>query len=125
MYVTKSLLNKYPEDTYKKEVVSKIEDERGHFVTNVSFVDCDPPEFEFIPAEVFDTEALKQSGNLAEVQKVRFTPGMDIDMLDRAQDSMLRSMENVEASSIISSLNSDFNSEPEPESESNSELKTE
>lgn len=117
MYVRKSLFDKYPNDIYKKEVVSKVEDDRGHFVTKVSFVESEPPEFEFIPAEVFDTEALRQSGNLAEVQKVKFSTGMDIDMLDRAQDSMLRGMRSVELSVSEPEPKSELKPEPKPESE--------
>lgn len=115
MYVNQSLFDKYPKDTFKKEVVSKVEDDRGHFVTKVSFVESDPPEFEYIPAEVFDTEALRQSGNLAEVQKVKFSTGMDIDMLDRAQDSMLRGMRSVELSVPESEPTPELKSEPKSE----------
>ena len=86
-------LLKYAEPYRRCVVASKVPRKDGVIVNQVKFYyDDKPEEFVNIPSDVFDIDNLQKSGNLNEIAKVRFSPGVDIDILDRAQDSFIYHM---------------------------------
>ena len=89
--------NKYYERFHLMEIPKQEIDSKGvvHSSTEFIYTD-DEEEFVNIPASVFDTESLVKSGNLQEVQKLKFSTGVDIDMLDKAQDSFVNNFPDVE-----------------------------
>lgn len=113
-------LQKYAEPYRLCVVASKVPRKDGVIVNQVNFFyDDKPEEFVNIPSDVFDIENLQKSGNLNEIAKVRFSPGVDIDTLDRVQDSLIRIMPyDDEDSQFTPEPTVEPTAEPTPESTS-------